>query len=101
IGVSTHDVAQATVAAAAGADYIGVGPVFATSSKGDALAGRGIELVRTVRGVVGCPIVAIGGIRPQTPAHVRRARPGSAALFAAPGRASAVASAVRAVFARL
>src|SRR5438067_13263610 len=35
IGVSTHDLAQARAAAAAGADYLGFGPVFATRSKGN------------------------------------------------------------------
>ena len=33
VGFSTHNAAQALAAASAGADYIGFGPVFATSSK--------------------------------------------------------------------
>src|SRR5262249_3317917 len=33
VGVSTHDVGEARAAAAAGADYVGVGPVFATATK--------------------------------------------------------------------
>src|SRR5262249_39722325 len=52
VGVSTHDVDQARAAVAAGADYVGVGPVFRTTTKSDALDARGLELVREVRAAV-------------------------------------------------
>src|SRR5579875_570220 len=73
VGVSTHDVGQARAAAAAGADYLGVGPVFATTSKTAALPPRGLDLVRAVRAAVACPLVAIGGITAATAAAVRAA----------------------------
>ncbi|OGX41450.1 MAG: thiamine-phosphate diphosphorylase [Omnitrophica WOR_2 bacterium RIFCSPHIGHO2_02_FULL_68_15] len=61
IGVSTHSLEQALAAQQAGADYIGVGPVFATPTKPDARA-VGPELVRQVAGRIAIPFVAIGGI---------------------------------------
>ncbi|WP_242868870.1 thiamine phosphate synthase [Desulfotomaculum copahuensis] len=63
IGISTHSVEQARRAELAGADYIGVGPVFETSSKEDVIAPVGLELVRRVAQVVRIPKVAIGGIK--------------------------------------
>jgi thiamine-phosphate pyrophosphorylase len=62
IGVSTHDVGQACVAAAGGADYLGFGPIFATSTKRTAYSPRGLEELRRVRAAVTLPVVAIGGI---------------------------------------
>ncbi|MDQ3698534.1 MAG: thiamine phosphate synthase [Gemmatimonadota bacterium] len=54
---------EAEVAAALGADYVGVGPVFATRSKGD--AGLPLGVSEMVRLALACrvPAVAIGGIR--------------------------------------
>lgn len=63
IGVSTHSVEQALKAEQDGADYIGVGPVFATDSKEDVCAPVGLELVKNVSGLVSVPFVAIGGIK--------------------------------------
>ena len=63
VGVSTHSVEQAV--AAAGADYIGVGPMFPTATKGYE-EGMGSDLIRAVRAQVGAPIVAIGGITVET-----------------------------------
>ncbi|WP_324718040.1 bifunctional hydroxymethylpyrimidine kinase/phosphomethylpyrimidine kinase [Carboxydochorda subterranea] len=62
IGASVESAAEAAAAARAGADYLGVGPVYATMSKEDAGAARGIELVRQVRKATHLPIVAISGI---------------------------------------
>jgi thiamine-phosphate pyrophosphorylase len=62
IGISTHTVAEASQAEAAGADYIGFGPMFATSSKADVLTPRSLDELRAVRRAVSLPIVAIGGI---------------------------------------
>ncbi len=61
IGISTHDMDQALDAAQNGADYIGFGPVFRTSTK-DAGEPRGPELLGDVVSSVGIPVVAIGGI---------------------------------------
>ena len=63
IGVSTHSVAQ--VEAAAGADYLGFGPVFATRTKRDPDPVQGIAGLRAaVAAARKTPVVAIGGIEP-------------------------------------
>jgi thiamine-phosphate pyrophosphorylase len=101
IGVSTHDLAQARAAAAAGADYIGVGPIFATVTKPDALTPRGIELVRAARAAVTLPLVAIGGITPDTAPAVRAAGADAVAMIGSLVRPPDVAAAVRDVLDRL
>jgi thiamine-phosphate pyrophosphorylase len=101
VGVSTHDVEQARSAAAAGADYLGVGPVFATASKRDALAPQGLDLVRAVRAAVSLPLVAIGGVTPDTAAAVRAAGADAVAMIGALVRSPDVAAAVRSALARL
>ncbi|MDR2075970.1 MAG: thiamine phosphate synthase [Desulfovibrio sp.] len=64
VGVSTHSPAQAAQAAAEGADYIGVGPLFATQTKEDVCAPVGLEYLEHVAAVHGgLPFVAIGGIK--------------------------------------
>ncbi len=61
IGVSTHSLDQAEAAVLAGADYIGVGPVFPSHTKTFADF-PGLELVRAVAGWITLPAFAIGGI---------------------------------------
>jgi thiamine-phosphate pyrophosphorylase len=62
VGVSTHTEEQVRVADASCADYVAVGPVFATGTKLDAEAVIGLEGVRRARALTTKPIVAIGGI---------------------------------------
>jgi thiamine-phosphate pyrophosphorylase len=63
IGRSTHAPDEAARAAAEGADYVVVGPIFATPSKRAFGAPLGVTaLEATAR--IGCPVVAIGGITP-------------------------------------
>jgi thiamine-phosphate pyrophosphorylase len=101
VGVSTHDVEEARAAEAAGADYVGVGPVYATTSKARPPAPRGLALLRAVRAAVRLPIVAIGGITPETAAAVRAAGADAVAMIGALVRAPDPAAAVRDVLARL
>ena len=61
VGVSAQTPAQAVKAVEEGADYLGVGAVFPTATKGDA-ADVGIEGLRAVCAAVEIPVVAIGGI---------------------------------------
>ncbi|MCA9134267.1 MAG: thiamine phosphate synthase [Planctomycetales bacterium] len=61
IGVSTHSLQQAQAAEAAGADYIGCGPTFPSSTK-SFTAFPGLELIRQVSAAVRIPLFAIGGI---------------------------------------
>jgi len=62
VGVSTHDDAQVVAADTGCADYVAVGPVFATSTKADAEPVVGLAGVRRARALTGKPLVAIGGI---------------------------------------
>ncbi|MCA9214476.1 MAG: thiamine phosphate synthase [Planctomycetales bacterium] len=61
IGVSTHNVGQVEAAIASGANYIGVGPTFRSSTKQfDAFTG--VELLQSVSEMTSIPAFAIGGI---------------------------------------
>ena len=62
VGVSTHSEEQVRVADEGCADYVAVGPVFATGTKLDAEAVIGLEGVRRARALTRKPMVAIGGI---------------------------------------
>ena len=62
VGVSTHTEEQVRVAEVSCADYVAVGPVFATGTKVDAEPVIGLEGVRQARALTKKPIVAIGGI---------------------------------------
>lgn len=62
IGISTHRIEEARQAEAEGADYIGVGPVFATQTKEGAEPVT-TEYVRQVVDEINIPFVAIGGIK--------------------------------------
>ncbi len=61
IGVSAQTVEQAVLAEKQGADYLGVGAVFATGSKADADSVP-IETLKEICAAVKIPVVAIGGI---------------------------------------
>ncbi len=62
LGVSTHNMEQFQRAAASSADYIAVGPIFATGTKSNPDPVVGTEFIRRVRLLTDKPIVAIGGI---------------------------------------
>jgi len=62
VGISTHDLQQVIGADKTSADYIAVGPVFATASKTRPEPVVGLELVRKARKATSKPLVAIGGI---------------------------------------
>ena len=62
IGISTHTVEEAMEAEQGGADYVGVGSVFATQTKLDANV-LSIDYIREICQAVNIPVVAIGGIK--------------------------------------
>jgi thiamine-phosphate pyrophosphorylase len=62
LGVSTHNPEQVRKADQTSADYIAVGPVFATASKTNPDPVIGLEGVRRARELTRRPLVAIGGI---------------------------------------
>ena len=63
IGLSTHGPDQAAAAVAAGADYLGVGPIFSTQTKEDVCAPVGLGYLDHVARTCPLPFVAIGGIK--------------------------------------
>jgi thiamine-phosphate pyrophosphorylase len=62
LGVSTHNPEQVKETDKTSADYIAVGPVFATMSKAKPDPVIGLEGVRRARELTRKPLVAIGGI---------------------------------------
>ncbi len=62
LGVSTHNPEQLAEADKTSADYLAIGPVFATSSKVNPDPTVGLEGVRRARELTNKPLVAIGGI---------------------------------------
>jgi thiamine-phosphate pyrophosphorylase len=74
LGVSTHNLAQVRAACDAGADYLGFGPVFATTTKANPDPVQGLDGLRAaVAEAAGRPVVAIGGITPSQAPDVYRA----------------------------
>lgn len=65
LGVSVHSVKEANQALACGATYLGMGPVYGTSSKADAKPPAGVSEIRKVKAQYPhVPIIGIGGIEP-------------------------------------
>ena len=62
IGISTHNLKQARIAEANGADYIGIGPIYNTDSKSNLDPLIGIKEGNRIASSVKCKTVAIGGI---------------------------------------
>jgi thiamine-phosphate pyrophosphorylase len=81
IGISTHDADQAKEAETSGADYIGFGPMFGTTTKETGFSARGVDMLRQIRAAVKLPIVAIGGIKENNVQEVWRAGADSAAII--------------------
>jgi thiamine-phosphate pyrophosphorylase len=62
VGVSTHNLEQFQRAVETSADYVAIGPIFATKSKANPDPVVGLDFIRRVRPLTSKPIVAIGGI---------------------------------------
>ena len=86
IGVSTHSLEQAQAAVLAGADYIGVGPVFASQTKSFSQH-KGPELVQQICNEVSLPAFAIGGIDLDNVDQISAAGCGRVAVTAVFGKA--------------
>lgn len=70
IGVSAQTVEQAVLAQKQGADYLGVGAIFATGSKDDAES-VSIDTLKEICAAVKIPVVAIGGINADNVAQLK------------------------------
>ena len=88
VGVSTHTEDQVLAANASCADYVAVGPVFATGTKLDASPVVGLDFLKRARALTSKPMVAIGGITRQNARSVLDAGADSIAVISglfAPG----------------
>ena len=81
LGVSTHNPEQLREANLTSADYLAIGPVFATSSKDKPDPVVGLEGVRRARQLTRKPLVAIGGITRANAASVIEAGADSVAVI--------------------
>jgi thiamine-phosphate pyrophosphorylase len=97
IGISCPDIATARQAQALGADYLGVGSMYATASKADAGAPIGADGVRAVVRAVDIPVAAIGGITRERIPEVRATGAAMAAVITAISRAPDRRAAARAL----
>ncbi len=70
IGVSVNSPEEARRAEREGADYVGAGPAYATSTKETALAVLGPDGIGLIKRATGIPVVAIGGIGPLNAAEI-------------------------------
>ncbi|HMI21393.1 MAG TPA: thiamine phosphate synthase [Gaiellaceae bacterium] len=91
LSVATLDEARA---AAALADYIGAGPVWATPSKPDADPPIGIDGLREICAAVSTPVIAIGGIDASNAAECIRAGAAGVAVIRAARDAAALVRAI-------
>jgi thiamine-phosphate pyrophosphorylase len=96
VGLSITDAAQLDAAGAAEADYLGVGAVFPTDSKGDATL-TGLPLLAAARAATPAPIVAIGGIDATNAGLAVAAGADSVAVISAITQAADTAGAVEAL----
>ncbi|HEV8701095.1 MAG TPA: thiamine phosphate synthase [Candidatus Polarisedimenticolia bacterium] len=97
IGVSAGTPEEARRAEREGADYVGVGPVFATATKPDAGAPLGLEELSRIAAAVHIPVVAIGGITQGNVAQVFASGASGAAVVSAVVAADDMAAAARAL----
>jgi thiamine-phosphate pyrophosphorylase len=83
IGGSASTMEEARICLYEGADYVGFGPVFATTSKEDAAPASGLDLLKKVVETIPLPIIAIGGINvANTPLIIRSGVRGIAVISA-------------------
>jgi thiamine-phosphate pyrophosphorylase len=100
IGYSTDDPGSARAATLAGADYLGCGAVFGTTSKDLGDEAIGLERLAAVVDASGVPVVGIGGITVERAAAVRAVGAAGVAVIGAVMAAPDPAAAVRGLLGR-
>ncbi|MCJ7643603.1 MAG: thiamine phosphate synthase [Candidatus Aminicenantes bacterium] len=83
IGVSVNTLKEAREAERLGADYVGLGPIYATTTKNTDLPIVGSEGIRRMHKLIDIPIIAIGGINAGNAADVLRAGAAGVAVVSA------------------
>jgi thiamine-phosphate pyrophosphorylase len=94
LGISASSVEEALAGQAAGAAYIGAGPVWPTPSKTDADPPIGLEGLAAICEAVSIPVVAIGGVDATTAADCLAAGAAGVAVVRAASDAKAVSEAL-------
>ncbi len=97
IGASVDNPTDAAEAQAAGASYLGVGPIFPTGSKADAGRAIGMEPLAQIKRAVAIPVLAIGGLTCDNVGSVIRAGADGIAVISAVAGAEDMAAAARAL----
>jgi thiamine-phosphate pyrophosphorylase len=95
IGLSVNTIDEAREAERLGADYVGLGPVFATTTKDTPLPVLGPEGVARIKATISLPIVAIGGLNAANVAAIMQAGADGAAVISAVWGAPDVRAAAR------
>ena len=95
IGVSAATVEEGVAAEREGADYLGVGAIYATGTKPDAGAPVGLDRLREIGRAVRLPLVGIGGITADNAAAVIRAGASGVAVITAVTLAEDMTAAAR------
>jgi thiamine-phosphate pyrophosphorylase len=94
LGTSAASVDEARDGEAAGAAYVGAGPVWATPSKPDADPAIGLDGLAEICRAVSIPVVAIGGVDPSNAADCIRAGAAGVAVIRAARDAPALRAAI-------
>lgn len=94
IGVSARNVQEAKKAEEEGADYLGVGSMFSTSTKGD-IKVIGLSVLKDIKKTVNIPIIAIGGINEKNVGEVIEAGADGVAVVSAIANSDDPVQAVR------
>jgi thiamine-phosphate pyrophosphorylase len=97
IGCSVSSVDEAREAQSAGADYLGAGPIYFTSSKKDLPKILGTEGLRAIKSAVRLPVLAVGGINAARAGDVAAAGADGLAVISAVLGAEDVAAATKAL----
>jgi thiamine-phosphate pyrophosphorylase len=95
LGVSISNSAEAHAAIAAGADYLGVSPIFSTLTKTDTGPATGIQLLTELSTSHKTPLVAIGGINEENTTEIIQAGAAGIAVITAVVYAEDITAAAR------
>lgn len=95
IGVSTHNMEEALAAQEQGADYVNIGPIFATRTKEVSMDPLGPETIKKITPHLKIPFTVMGGINLSNISQVLQAGAGKIAVVTAITKAEDVAGAVR------
>lgn len=101
VGATARDAEQAAAAVADGADYLGVGPVFETTTKAGLPAPMGLAGLAAVARAVGVPVIGIAGVTAARTPEVLAAGAHGVAVTGAVTRAEDPGAAVRRLLAAI